>query len=116
MPKGKKKAAGGASPGGDMEFMEDPTEDGGGAAPAPAGTPPGGFQKFDTSPTLPDGSWRPSGELRKKKSGKGWKKRWCHLVRCVYASEPCAPKSRLMMRTLLRLRTGGDKVMVRVGP
>lgn len=111
MPKGKKKAAKAAPSGGDMEFMEDPTaEDGGGAAPAPAPAGGGGFQKFDISPTMPDGSWRPSGELRKKKDGKGWKKRWCHLVR-IDASNglACGPNSRLIFAHLAPVHRRGQR-------
>ena len=80
MPKGKKKADAG---GGDMDFVDDDDDDGDPTAalpPAPAPAP-AGSAKFTTSDEREDGSWQPSGELRKKKGGKNWKKRWCHLVR-----------------------------------
>ena len=79
MPKGK-KGGGGM---GDMDFVddeddgEDPT-----AMMAQKAKAAGGGKKpmFNTSPTLPNGDWRPSMDLQKKKGGKGWKKRWCHIV------------------------------------
>jgi hypothetical protein len=100
MPKGKKKAGGAAPGAGDVDFIEDedPT-DMPSAAAAPAKP---GMAKFTTSPTLDDGSWRPSGELRKKKGGKGWKKRWCHLVRARDAMRtPGKTPSRVFVCTLL---------------
>ena len=39
-----------------------------------------GKVKFDTSDTDENGNWRPRGELRKKKQGKGWKVRYCTIV------------------------------------
>ena len=36
--------------------------------------------KFNTSTLDEHGNWRASGELRKKKQGKGWKVRYCHIV------------------------------------
>jgi hypothetical protein len=79
MPKGKKSAGGGAA---DMDFVagdddeEDPT-----AMLPPSPAPKAGAAKFNLSAEREDGTWQPSGELRKKKGGKNWKKRWCHIVR-----------------------------------
>ena len=39
-----------------------------------------GKVKFNTSTLDEHGNWRASGELRKKKQGKGWKVRYCHIV------------------------------------
>jgi hypothetical protein len=36
--------------------------------------------EFDTSKEDEHGNWRASGELRKKKAGKKWKVRYCHIV------------------------------------
>ena len=113
MPKGK-KGGGGM---GDMDFVddeddgEDPT-----AMMAQKAKAAGGGKKpmFNTSPTLPNGDWRPSMDLQKKKGGKGWKKRWCHIV-----SAPSADgrtRCRLCSRASSPFRcAGGDKVLVRGG-
>jgi hypothetical protein len=37
--------------------------------------------KFNIEPLDKNGNWRAMGELRKKKQGKGWKVRYCHIVR-----------------------------------
>lgn len=63
-----------------MDFVDDGSE-AVALPPAPAAAIKIGQVKFTVSAELEDGSWRPSGELRKKKGGKNWKKRWCHLVR-----------------------------------
>ena len=63
-----------------MDFVDDDSE-AVALPPAPAAAVKIGQVKFTVSAELEDGSWRPSGELRKKKGGKNWKKRWCNLVR-----------------------------------
>lgn len=64
----------------DMEFVAGDKSDEEDSAPVAGGedvTPP----RINDKQVDADGNWLPKGELRKKKAGKGWKKRYCCIVR-----------------------------------
>ena len=114
MPKGRKKAdAGGA----DMDFVDDDDDDDPTVLPPAPAPAPAGSAKFTTSEEREDGSWQPSGELRKKKGGKNWKKRWCHLVRAAPQRFSLSRIYIAILFTLLSCRTlaGRNTILVRCG-
>ena len=111
MPKGKKSGGGGAS---DMDFVEGDDDDDPTAMLPASPAPKAGVVKFNRSAEKEDGTWQPSGELRKKKGGKNWKKRWCHLVRgpvTVLSTSHLGCSCLPVLRRLALL--GGNKILVR---
>ena len=75
----------------DMEFVdggdssEGDDDSGAGAVAAMSAAQPKRPRLTD-APYNDDGSWKPQGELRKKKKGKGWKKRYVAIVSSSNAS------------------------------